>query len=255
MEDNGRVLVFGTSYLASAEAGRTLRVWDRLVSRNDCDVLVVDSDSPGKSCFGGLGYAWHQSDSGDLFDYVIRDRKTAISFRDNIGHLNNALGQGFSLDGKAGALAGDGWGRAFCQGIKVAIDCGYRYAVHVETDLYYFKDLLWPLAHMNDATRVIGLVDPVCGRFETALMWMDVRCLAEIDFIRRYDWRIRNPDPLPEDRVLDIVVDHATQIDLHGYRVDGVVPDEHVIGMLDRYDYITHVSGAVFEEIERRLGL
>jgi hypothetical protein len=64
-------------------------------------------------------------------------RLQVYRFPDNIGHL--------ARGGK------DGWGRAFCKGLEMAIDGQYDYVVHIEGDSLFKRPVL-PIIRQMMAT-------------------------------------------------------------------------------------------------------
>ena len=99
-----KTLIFGTSYVSGQKARYTYSLWADLVWRLNPghDIWVIDSASP---------------------DIDVKPGINRLDFVENIGHLQS--------NGK------EGWGRAFCRGVDLAVEAGYDYVVHIECDVLF----------------------------------------------------------------------------------------------------------------------
>lgn len=202
-----RVLIFGTCYAATEDAARLTGQWVELHQRlnPDCDFLLVDSASP----LPIKGPVW--------------------SFDDNIGHL--------SKRGK------DGWGRAFCHGLQVAIDGGYDYAVHIEGDSLFRLPVLPVIEQIKAdvaSALVMGTKKVEVGWIETGLMFFRVGYLVESNFIRRYNWHGSKRYPnTPEKVIFDLVKDNLQLMPWIVCRGDqGQITVDSVMD----FDWVTHCN-------------
>lgn len=209
-----KVLIFGTTYVDSEDRALLTRQWAELHRHlnADCDFLLVDSASPDMPAIEGL----------EIFD-----------FGDNIGHL--------SRRGR------DGWGRAFCRGLQVAIERGYDYAVHIEGDSLFRLPVMPIVEDMRRSGTKVATV-PVegtrrkeVGWVETGLMFFEVGWLKEKDFVRLYDWPNRQERPTPEKVIFGVVGDDLRMMPWKAERGDkSHLTVENVTGL----DWVTHCHGA-----------
>lgn len=204
-------LVFGTCYVATEEKMDMFRAWLQCMRRqNGVDLLVVDSASP----------------FAREIRLELKDDEY-VSFNDNIGHL--------AVHGR------DGWGRAFCKGIEIAIEDGYKYAVHIETDLIFRPSVNIMLMQSKP---VVSVKANPYGHLETAIMSMDTAFMADIDFITRYDWASKTKDDYPEHIVEQIIgPDNIYYMD----SIKGCRDDAKKITDASNLDYITHCYPAARE--------
>ncbi|MBZ9705379.1 methyltransferase domain-containing protein [Mesorhizobium sp. ESP7-2] len=213
-----RVLVFGTTYVDTADKQKLVGQWQDLHRRvNDwsVDLLLVDSASP-------LPFAGE-----DTLKYT---------FSDNVGHL--------ARGGK------DGWGRAFSKGLEMAIDGQYDYVVHIEGDSLLKQPVL-PIVRQMMASGVEVASVPVAGTkrqetgwAETGLMFFSVDYLWQSKFIEKYDWWNRKARPFPEQAVFDILGDDLTMLDLKAERGDRNQINADNVAALD---WVTHADQQVFD--------
>jgi len=183
-----RILVFGTSYCATARRLRLLEQWAEALQRvaPGCDHLVVDSLSPVfdtaahpfLSRFGAC-----QPCPSEPAPVPVGHR-SIIGFPDNVGHLSGG--------------GSDGWGRAFSQGLLCAVSGGYDYVVHVEGDLLTRLDVP-AICRMMQERRIDALsaVTPCLGWLETGLVFLAADYVRRTRLVERYDWSRRPPYPIP----------------------------------------------------------
>jgi hypothetical protein len=108
-----------------------------------------------------------------------------ISFKDNIGHL--------SITGK------DGWGRAFCHGVDLAIKNKFDYVVHIEGDLLFSGDVIDICLSMKKlGLEVLAPRSQMWNWLETGLLFMNVNFMQSINFSKRYNWPTRKKGDGPE---------------------------------------------------------
>jgi hypothetical protein len=219
-----RTLIYGSSWIPDQPARWVLEQWVRITRKLNpgVDVLIVDSASPA----------------------FPEKSPRVVRFDDNIGALV-----------KGGR---DGWGRAFCAGLQHAIDGGYEWAVFAECDLLLAR----PVTPIIDRMVQCG-VKAACpmanpyAMIETALTFMDVAYMQEIDFIRRYDWGTAPGTPLCEFRVEELLGDRFMALPLRGMRNDlgGLTPRNIRTMFSNGCDYLTHCSPAVFRAMLDMNGL
>ncbi|ESY72526.1 hypothetical protein X740_33225 [Mesorhizobium sp. LNHC221B00] len=215
-----RVLVFGTTFVDSPEKARLVGQWQslhRAVNDWSVDLLLVDSASP-------------VLDGWPVEAHVYR-------FPDNIGHL--------ARGGK------DGWGRAFCKGLEMAIDGQYDYVVHIEGDSLLKRPVM-PILRQMAASGFKAASVPVRGTkwqetkwAETGLMFFSVDYLWQSKFIEKYDWWNRAAKPTPEKVIFDLIGDDLQMmVLLRAERGDkGQITAENAA----EFDWITHCPPEAFD--------
>lgn len=209
-----RILVFGTTYVDSEAKQKLAAQWEALhrkVNGWAVDLLLVDSASPVPLL-------------------AVEEGAEKYAFPDNIGHL--------ARGGK------DGWGRAFCKGLEMAIDGQYDYVAHVEGDSLLSRPVL-PIIRemMTDGVKaasvpVKGTRRKETGWAETGLMVFSVDYLWQSKFIERYDWWNRTKSPTPEKVIFDLFgEDLRMMLPLKAARGDsGQITAENAAS----FDWITH---------------
>jgi len=192
---NANTLVFGTFYIDSEDRIGLTDLWKKLhlTLNDDCDFLAVDSQSPVKKFADWTPYdGW-------------RHHCMYFNFANNIGHLSR----------RSTTQGRDGWGRAFCKGLEIAIGLGYEFAVHIEGDSLFRlkvmdttnwmrKEKVEIASTIVEGMRVPGLSS---GWVETGLMFFTTDFLKRSDFIRRYDWPNRFATPTPERWIRQFILE------------------------------------------------
>jgi hypothetical protein len=203
-----RSLVFGTSYLYDEASADVLRIWQRLATRLNpqSDVAIIDSASPVPV---------------PEYPGVI-----VVQLGENIGHL-----------AKGGR---DGWGRAFCTGLQMALECGYKYVAHVETDVVL-------TASVEPLFVTIMKAQGWQAWPETGIMLFNVEWLRQRDFVGAYDWaHLRPTDPEPEWRCRDLIGGDLHYLsELKGRRDEGTVKGD----LPADYVWLTHSTMGRYEEL------
>ena len=188
-----RTLIIGTSYVQGAASAETFRMWVGLTRRlnPDCEILVIDSASPSIPPRNYPNFPFRM-----------------INFPDNIGHL--------SRSGR------DGWGRAFTAGLQHAIDERYDWVVHIECDLLFARPVSEVIDRMvRNSVRAAAPMAIPYQFVETALMFLSVPYIREIDLIGRYDWEHPSANGLlPEQRIGAICAEAMFALPLRGFRND-----------------------------------
>lgn len=212
-----KTLIFGTSYVHGAAAAEVFRMWADMTSKKNpnTDVLVVDSDSPNK--------VYAEIVNRILFRWAL--------FKLNIGHLSRG--------------GGDGWGRAFCYGLRRAIELDYDWVVHIECDLLFARPVAEVIAKM--AANGVRAAAPMAMPYqfiETALSFWNVAYLKEVDLIGRYDWRHPPANGiLPEQRIGQICAGELFALPLRGLRNDmGMNAQQLQQSFPTGIDWITHAE-------------
>lgn len=192
-----KCLIFGTTYIDGPDRLRLLNQWIDLNERlnPDCDLLIVDTPS---------GYTFEPTSNRPLM--IER-------FKDNIGHM--------ARGGR------DGWGRAFCRGLELAMFGKYDYVAHVEGDSLCRLPIKRMFAEMSKNAIHIASV-PVMGTkkqehewVETGLMLMSVSHVFKIGLISRYDWPAGGklyPNNTPERVLFKLIGDDLTMMSWRAYR-------------------------------------
>ncbi len=210
----GKTLIFGTAYVATQEQRYAFTLWRDLVTKLNpaTDILVVDSASPALP------------DTGPI---------KVLQLGDNIGHL--------------GTTGRDGWGRAFCAGLRYATEAGYDRAVHIETDLLLARPVAPIIAKMEAVgVRIAAPMANPHQFIETALMFMDVQHMFESKFIEAYDWEQVTPGIFPENRIWQIMEQTLFGLPMRGLRNDlGQLTPKTMARMFPLgMDWLTHADPA-----------
>jgi len=240
------ILLFGTFYVDSVDREALTELWITLhTALNDanCDFLVVDSQSPIKKF-----QDWHPYDGK-------RHRRMYYNFPDNIGHLSRPL----VTPGR------DGWGRAFCKGIEIAIALGYEYVVHIEGDSLCRLKVADVVRQMQEegiectSSYVRGMrnKDMETEWVETGLMFFATDYLKRCDFIARYDWAHRQVSPSPERFIMQQIL--RRDLDYKRMRLEGIKAlraDKNQInkGNIEtlNLDWVTHQHNSAQQEVYSR---
>lgn len=219
-----RILIFGTVYADTAHKVDLAQKWCSLHSaiNPDCHLMLVDS---GSQC----------QENWDM----IRGRVEVFQFGDNVGHL--------ARGGR------DGWGRAFCKGLEIAIERRYDYVVHIEGDSLCRIDVERYCEKMNRDWMQAASV-PVIGtrRFEyqwieTGLMFFDVRYVRDSRIVERYDWQngsVKKYPRTPEWHLWQLTNDTMHMMRFHRNMRDdcNVLQEATVV----HYDWISHARPEIF---------
>lgn len=221
-----RVLIFGTTYVATPERLKLFSRWLILqrALNMDCDLYIVDSASPLLTIPGPLASLMNRS-GANLF-----------KFDDNIGHLSHG--------------GRDGWGRAFCYGLQRAVDHRYDYVVHIEGDSLFRLPVMPIVEQMaRDGIKVasvpIGYGEAQRSTWvETGLMFFSVEYLKQSSFIAGYDWPNRTAKPEPEIIIRKMLGDDLVMLPLKAERSD---KGEITVDNVAEYDWITHCRPEVYD--------
>jgi ADP-heptose:LPS heptosyltransferase/SAM-dependent methyltransferase len=226
--DRGKILIFGTMYVDNEPRVKLTQLWGTLHQKLNpaCDLLLVDSKSPRQA-----------EVITEEFIERMQDQLLFFSFDENIGHLNRNGPAGPASSGR------DGWGRAFCYGLQYAIDHGYEYVAHIESDSL-LRLRVEPIIERMRAENINALSVPVKGtKFhmdgwaETALMFFSTKFLTEFEFIKRYNWDFPGYRRTPEVIIRDILKEHLRMEHWQALRGD---KNQISLDNLDDMDWITH---------------
>lgn len=218
-----RVLIYGTFWEDNPTRAHQTDLWVRLHKylNPDCELMLIDSQSPHRP----TALERHPS---------IRH----FNFPDNIGHL--------SRRGR------DGWGRAFCKGLEIAIEEQYDYAVHIEGDSLLrlpVMPIVKEMARNGEkvlSTPVTGMRVPgsEAGWLETGLMFFSTKFVSESKFIEKYDWPNRKVTPTPEVVCRSILRPDLTMMPWKAWRCDkNQFNNTNVVSF--NLDWITHAHNDV----------
>ena len=227
-------LLFGTFYVDSPDRDQLTELWKKLhltLNGRDCDFLAVDSQSPIKKFED-----WTPYDGK-------RHKRSYFNFPDNIGHLSR----------RSVTQGRDGWGRAFCKGLEIACELGYRYVAHIEGDSLFRLRVADVVRQMKAegidcaSTDVRGMKAKVLETqwIETGLMFFSTDYIKRSDFINRYDWPRRQVTPTPERWIrLNILQKDLNDKQLKimpwkAWRADKNEITKDTIAQLD-LDWVTH---------------
>lgn len=226
-----KVLIVGTTRVTSDENRALLQLWANLIETHsrDCGVVVIDSCSPVP--IREILPRWtHKTISDD--DHVPRNLgpRAVVSFERDIGRLETG--------------GGDGCGQAFCKGIEIAIAGGYDIVVNLETDLLFARPVR-PIAErvMRHSVAVAAPMDSLHWFIETQAMFMSVRWLREIDYVRTYDWKRTSRTPEFHELYMErIAGDRLFTLPLRGMRndLDKVTVNNLHLAFPRGIDYISH---------------
>lgn len=236
-----KVLIFGTCYVATPERQKLTSQWAALHRRlnPECDLLLVDSASPIDPLENMRATGGVYTGCGYLMKFYDADGIRVQSFTDNIGHLSH--------DGR------DGWGRAFCHGLKYAIEAGYDVVAHVEGDSLFRLPVMSIGEQMErDGIRVasvpIGYGEAQRSTWvETGLMFFEVDYLRKSNFIAGYDWPNRTAKPQPEIVIRRMLGEDLVMLPLKAERSD---KGEITVDNVTEFDWITHCAPEVYERFE-----
>lgn len=213
-----RVLIFGTLWISDQHREDLLKRWIALHRRlnPDCDFLLVD----------GGGSKWPVG-------RVIPAEVGYLTFPDDIG---SAV--------KGGR---DGWGRAFTTGLQYAINEGYDYVVHIESDSLCRLPVMEICEQMArdgidaQSAYIDGMKNGREPRWiETGLMFLRVGYVRDSDLIGRYDWPTLKKYPVTSESVLfNLLQGHLRMMPWKAFRNDRrELTSENVAGR--NLDWITH---------------
>jgi len=193
-----RILVFGVCRCDSLGELRALQHWAAALERiaPDADHLMVDTRLPGvdPASLPGLSRFRPPVRIASEIAPVAIGRRSMLAFPDDIGTLEQR--------------GGDGWGRAFCQGLLCAIAGRYDLVVHVEAGLLTRLDIPYHGRTMAErGIKVLGAVTPNKGWLETGLMFFDVAYVERIRLVDRYRWDERGVQIRPQVKVSEILGD------------------------------------------------
>ena len=204
-----KTLIFGTTYVHNDLTSWIVQEWIRLHSKMNpgADLLLVDSASPVPLPLG----------------------VDVIQLGDNIGHRWR--------DGHGK----DGWGRAFCAGLRHAVREGYEVVACIEGDLLCKVPVQRLLRPMLSSGADIAAPHATPHQFiEAGLMVMTGRWLREFDLAGKYDWE--QGTVLPEDRLGALVEGQILWLDdVKGARLTDCQERRNRID-ISHWDYITHAS-------------
>ena len=177
-KENMKNFIFGTMYINSAEDEHYPIEWFSQIKKCAPAAhhfsLLIDSSSPKEFVPSGMKYI--KEIHSNLFTYPLFDfHVDIISFIDNIGHL--------AKNGR------DGWGRAFCQGLKIAMDNYFDYVVHVESDLLARIDIENVIRFMQSKNIKAFTAVNYYNMIETGLMFFDVNYIKAVGLIEKYNYK------------------------------------------------------------------
>lgn len=233
-----RTLIVSTCYIGAGAQGygiRLVELWAKLLRYLNpiTDAIMIDSASP--------------TDPTDMLKkYNIKTRR----FDDNIGHLN--------VSGK------DGWGRAFCKGVEIAINLGYEHICYMDADIIFAR----AVAPIIDKLAKFGVkaacpMDITYNFIENGIMFLDVGYLKESKFIERYDWPSRtigttDATNIPEVAFEKLLEDVLFTLPLRGIRndFDRITANNLAFSFPYGLDFLTHCKDfAIYERFLEMKGI
>ena len=248
-----RILIYGTCCLSDATLRELIKLWERCIdSQNpDCDVVMIDAPGPYgvEKVLRPPKWSW-ETESGHIYradpiDYGLMHR-WVYSFTENAGHLNRG--------GK------DGAGRAFMQGMMIAMQRGYDYCVHVEGDLIMTRPIRpWVERMHKHGIKCAAPFDSYYQFGEWGLSFFNVDWLRETNFMERYDWPRQTGLPIPEIKIEQLCGDEFFTLPIRGLRNDfHQVTRAHMTSAFPYgIDYITHCykDFGIYAELMKRNGV
>ncbi len=173
-----KILYFCTCWLPDLDRVFMLQSWLRVAAQQSAHLTIINTDA------------------GDFGCDIMNVRYGGMPSGVRVCELGNNIGHGSRIGDQ------DGWGRAFCKGIELAITGGYDYAVHVESDMACRVDCRDVIALMRASGKPFAA--PYCSQvqnIETGLIYMDVNRLQEMEFVNRYNWPKIRPEMSIAERI------------------------------------------------------
>lgn len=224
-----KVLTFGTMLLRNQPSGdpELVNLWYKLrkeYHKEQC--LIIDAHSP-EVLLSRLRFEYDYSvlpaDEVCIEVTIPKvQRLIVMSHPSNVGHYA----------AKCGGV--DGWGRAMVQGLQIALDNGFEYAVHVETDCVLKRSALELVKELSRSGKPFGC--PMRKRRnepEPNVMVFDLRSKRAGEFARWYKWQEASRG---EGKILEFWRDDWHQLQLVGGREEDGELDPRGV------DFITHTT-------------
>jgi hypothetical protein len=129
----------------------------------------------------------------------------------------------------------------------MAIEGGYDYAAHVETDLLFAQPVAVTIEKMHrNSVRIAAPMAAPYQFIETGLLFVNCDYAREIELVERYDWANVPRSPLPEERVAALTDPCLFALPLRGCRNDLDILNSHSLPRLfpNGMDWITHADPA-----------
>ena len=211
-----KTLIYSGVFCQDEDNREIVKLWGRLVAHlnPDVDILVFDSCSPFKP---------------ELF---LHGDISIHHFEDNPGHLSRG--------------GGDGAGRTFCAGIDHAMQNGYDYCVHIESDMFLARPVMPLIERMHKASvKAAACLLPQYQFPEFGICAFNTLHMSRIDFTHKYNWKEAPKWPIPERRVPDLLGDDLWIIPWYGTRNDQNQLNHHNMPGAFPYappDFITRVN-------------
>lgn len=214
-----KTLIFGGCCVQNEERRELVTLWARLTRHlnPDTDILLMDSEG-----------------AFDPTYFIPKDLNIEIfKYGNNPGHLSHG--------------GGDGAGRTFCDGLEMAYERGYDYAVHLETDFLFARPII---PYVEKLARIGVKAACTWCMFYQFLEWgismFNTKYMHDIDFSAKYNWQ-QPPNGdynyIPEWRVERIVEDELMLLPIRGIRNSQNWVNASTLQNLFPYkpaDYITH---------------
>lgn len=237
-------LIFLQCYLRSEERGRLMNVAIRLLERlnPDSHVLLIDNDSdldPRDFLDWDVPLVGLDADDPVRFPKGL-PRKTILQFPDSIGHMAPAYAA-------ERPNPKDGPGRAIMTGLEIAMASGYRRASYHESDALLFLPNQWAWDRLR---KPVGCQPRTpYGGFLDYQAWYiaDLPWFRDFDFVGKYDWKTRGPNPCGEIVYEQILGDHMQVLPMRGGRMEGDMTEEKFRAVYaDGIDFLTHTEKDVY---------
>ena len=224
-----KILIFGGTFCDTEENRDMVLLWSKIVRglNADCDVMVIDSVSP--------------------FDprVFLGGTVEVVGFETNVGHLCRG-GQ-------------DGAGRTLCEGMLIAAERGYDFAVHWETDLLFARPIRPIIEKMaRTGVKISALSQKYYQFLEWGISFFDVRHMIATRFVERYCWQTAPKCPIPEVRIEQLTQDDLFVLPFRGMRNDMNEANVENLASLYPYgppDYITRATLPLCHEFLRINGI
>lgn len=221
------ILIVGTTYLNSPSKVELLRIWSGLVDRNSpgCDVVVIDSASPIRAIDRLPAFDEVMIEDGDI--PRLEGCNTVFRFTEDIGH----------------PIVSRNPSRDFMKGLEIAIENGYDYVVHWETDCLFSRGVSEIVEKMaRSGVEVAAPFEANQQFIETQLIFFSVPYLKKSGFVNKYK-RAYKPKEIFSELCVELLCDKEIFIlPLRGMRnnFNLLTPDN--MGLVFRHgiDWLSH---------------
>jgi len=202
-----KTCIMSTAYIDTEPKRVLMEMWLKLNRKlsPECDIIVIDSTSPKK-----------------MLPLPVS------SFRFDI------LLNGYHHDEAA---------RSRRKGFEMAIGAGYDWMAYIECDLLFSKSVMPIIDKLErHKIKVAAAFEHQYQFIESQLMFYDLRYLAEIDFIKKWNWNASKVPKFDELRQEEFFSDELFILPLRGMRndIDFVTPENMRTAFKYGIDFLSH---------------